>query len=160
MTGPTREILLTTESLTPPPPRLTESAGAVLDFYGVVRGHEGTEAITGIDYEAYRNMANHQLGLLADEAFAKFPLLGLTLHHRTGFVAAAEASLFLRVSAAHRGPAFEAAEWLIVELKQRVPIWKHPVSQTTGAEIPVEADHAPSCAPAHIPGETSPDAVA
>ena len=158
MTGP-RDILLTTEPLAPPSPRFTEAAGGVVDFYGVVRGHEGAETISGIDYEAHRSMASHQLELLVEEACEKFPLLGLTLHHRIGFVAAAEASLFLRVSAAHRGPAFEAAEWLIVELKRRVPIWKHPVSRATGTMLAFGPDDLPA-APAQTPGETSPDAVA
>ncbi len=125
-----------------------------MDFFGIVRGHEGADAITGIDYEAHEAMAKRQLDLLADDAFAKFPLLGLILHHRIGFVAAAEPSLFLRVSAAHRGPAFEAAQWLIVELKRRVPIWKHPISQVTGLELGLDDATTPSTA------ETSPDSVA
>ena len=154
MTGPAREIVLTHSPLTPPPPQFSVVAGGTLDFFGVVRGHEGADAITGIDYEAHETMAKRQLDLLADDAFAKFPLLGLILHHRIGFVAAAEPSLFLRVSAAHRGPAFDAAQWLIVELKRRVPIWKHPISQATGRELE------PDDAPVPIASETSPDSVA
>ena len=104
-------------------------------------------------------MARHQLDLLADEACEKFPLLDLILHHRVGFVAAAEASLFLRVSAAHRGPAFEAAQWLIEQLKLRVPIWKHPLAVATDA--PIESD-CPRCAftptASDLAGEGSPDA--
>ena len=113
-------------------------------------GYEGSDGISGIDYEAHHAMASHQLHLLADEACEKFPLLGLTLHHRVGFVGAAEASLFLRVSAAHRGPAFAAAQWVIEQLKLRVPIWKHPVSAGGSHEPALET----------IPAESSPDSVA
>ena len=160
MTGPAREILLTTAPLIPPPPSFSPTAGGMLDFYGVVRGHEGGESIIGIDYEAYVAMARRQLDLLAEEAYGKYPLLGLILHHRIGFVAAAEPSLFLRVSAAHRGPAFEAAQWLIEQLKLRVPIWKHPRRESgpglaepeAGGSRPIE-DH-------QSHGESSPDSVA
>ena len=120
------EILLTDRPLLPPPLRFTAAAGGIVEFYGVVRGTEEATTITGIDYEAFPDMAQHQLEKLTTEACGRFPLLGLLLHHRTGFVPVAEPSLFLRVSAAHRGPAFEAAEGWIVELKRRVPIWKHP----------------------------------
>lgn len=128
MTAPHREILLTFEPLLPPAPRFSGDAGGVVDFYGVVRGLEGADAIAGIEYEAHQEMARCQLAKLVDEAAARFPVLGIVLHHRIGFVPVAEPSLFLRVTAAHRGPAFEAAQWLVELLKQRVPIWKHPAA--------------------------------
>jgi molybdopterin synthase catalytic subunit len=110
------------------PPDFSGDAGAVVDFYGVVRELEGEMQITGIDYEAHGEMARHQLELIANEAGRRFPIQHLTLHHRVGFVPAAEPSLFLRVSAERRKAAFEAAQWLIDELKARVPIWKHPAA--------------------------------
>ena len=127
MTALHREILLTFDPLLPPAPQFTGEAGGVVDFYGVVRGLEGPDAIAGIDYEAHQEMARYQLAKIVDETAARFSLFGVTLHHRIGFVPVAEASLFLRVSAGHRGPAFEAAEALVVLLKARVPIWKHPI---------------------------------
>ncbi len=129
MNRPEPEILLTETPLERPAVRFSAEAGGVVEFYGVVRGQEGVNVIGGIDYDAHRAMAEHQLAKLAVEACERFPLLSLTLHHRIGFVPVAEPSLFLRVGAAHRGPAFEAAEWLVVQLKLRVPIWKHPVAR-------------------------------
>lgn len=131
MSLPEPETLITDHPLAPTPWRFSADAGGVVEFYGVVRGREETAAIRGIRYDAYREMADHQLAKLAAEACERFPVLSLTLHHRIGYVPVAEPSLFLRVSAAHRGPAFEAADWLIVQLKLRVPIWKHPVPAAT-----------------------------
>ena len=133
MTAPPREILLTFDPLRLPAPQFSGEAGGVVDFYGVVRGLEGPDAIAGLDYEAHQEMARHQLDKLVDEVAAQFPVLGVILHHRIGLVPVAEPSLFLRVSAAHRGPAFAAAECLIELLKQRVPIWKHPVARENAA---------------------------
>lgn len=126
MTNPFWEIVVTEAPLVAPPARFSAQAGGVVEFWGVVRGKEGAEPITGIDYEAHVPMARRQLEILAGETAERFPLLQLVIHHRIGFVANAEPSLFVRAGAAHREPAFEAARWLIDELKKRVPIWKHP----------------------------------
>ncbi|MBV9656572.1 MAG: molybdenum cofactor biosynthesis protein MoaE [Verrucomicrobia bacterium] len=127
------EIVIAETALCPPVPNFSDAAGAVVDFYGVVRGEEAGQPIAAIHYEAYATMARHQLELLASEAAARYPIHSLLLHHRIGRVPAAEPSLFLRVSAAHRGEAFDAAQWIISRLKAVVPIWKHPEAET-GAE--------------------------
>jgi molybdopterin synthase catalytic subunit len=102
------------------------TAGAIIDFWGVVRKMEKDREIDGIDYEAHETMAEHQLRLVAENAAGKFRLKKVILHHRVGFVPAGEASLFLQVQAAHRAAAFEASKWIVDELKKKVPIWKRP----------------------------------
>jgi molybdopterin synthase catalytic subunit len=99
-------------------------AGAIVEFLGNVRPLENGKPIEGIEYEAHREMAEHQLRKIAQEAAARFDLLMIKLHHCVGFVAVGKTSLLLRVAAAHRGAAFEASRWAVDELKKRVPIWK------------------------------------
>ena len=106
--------------------RTSLSAGAVLDFWGVVRELEDGRKIEGIDYEAHEAMAEHQMKVIADAAAETFRLNQVVLHHRVGFVRTGEASLFLRVSAQRRAAAFEASKWIVDELKKKVPIWKKP----------------------------------
>ena len=106
--------------------RTSLSAGAVVDFWGVVRELEDGRKIEGIDYEAHEAMAEHQMKVIADAAAETFRLNQVVLHHRVGFVRTGEASLFLRVSAQHRAAAFEASKWIVDELKKKVPIWKKP----------------------------------
>jgi molybdopterin synthase catalytic subunit len=48
----------------------------------------------------------------------------VTVAHRTGRVNVGEPSVVVAVSSAHRGDAFEAARFIIDELKERAPIWK------------------------------------
>ena len=110
--------------------RTSLDAGAVLDFWGVVRELEDGRKIEGIDYEAHKAMAEHQMKVIADAAAETFRLNQVVLHHRVGFVRAGEASLFLRVSAQHRAAAFEASKWIVDELKKKVPIWKKPRFKT------------------------------
>ena len=129
------EIILTDRPLAPSPPGLSAASGAVVDFWGVVRGAEGKESIVAIRYEAFPAMARHQLERLAQRALERFAVNNVLLHHRLGIVPVAEASLFLRVAAKHRGPAFAAAQWIVAELKVAVPIWKHPLD-ADGREVP------------------------
>ncbi len=112
-----------------------EHAGAIIDFWGIVRRAENDRAIAGIEYEVHRAMAEHQMNLLAEKAMADFSLRGLVLRHRVGFVKVAEASLFLRTASGHRPAAFAASQWLIDELKKSVPIWKRPVFANSPNEL-------------------------
>ncbi len=107
--------------------RGSHGGGAVVEFFGNVRPLEDGWAIDGINYEAHTKMAEHQLQTIANEAAAKFPLLAIALHHRVGYVATGETSLYLGVTSLHRGEAFAASQWIVDELKKRVPIWKEPV---------------------------------
>lgn len=121
------EVLLTEEPLpVPAQQRVDLEAGAVVDFWGVVRQLEDGCEIDGIDYEAHAAMAEHQLRMLADAAAEKFQLRKVLLYHRVGFVRAGQASLYLQVSASHRAAAFEGSKWMVDELKKKVPIWKKP----------------------------------
>ena len=100
--------------------------GAIVDFWGAVRGLENGREIEGIDYEAHCEMAEHQLKRIAEQAVERFRLQVVIIHHRIGFIAVGEPSLFLRVASPHREEAFRASQWIVTELKKKVPIWKRP----------------------------------
>jgi molybdopterin synthase catalytic subunit len=126
MANSVSQVLLTEARLEAPKEDVDLAAGAMVDFWGVVRELEDGREIEGIDYEAQKTMAEHQMKIIADAATEKFRLNQVLLHHRIGFVRTGEASLFLRVSAQHRAAAFEASKWIVDELKKKVPIWKKP----------------------------------
>jgi molybdopterin synthase catalytic subunit len=126
MAHPVCDVLLTEKALQARRPDAPEETGGIVDFWGVVRGTENGAAISGIDYEAHAQMAEHQLRAIAEECAQRFDLMQVTVQHRVGFVAVGEASLFVRVGSCHRAEAFRASQWIVDELKQRVPIWKHP----------------------------------
>jgi molybdopterin synthase catalytic subunit len=99
-------------------------AGAVVVFWGIVRDREDGQPITALEYTAYREMAEHQFRRLIAEAKRRWPVQRLRVVHRLGVIPVGEASLLVRVEAAHRGEAFAAAQFVVDELKQKVPIWK------------------------------------
>jgi molybdopterin synthase catalytic subunit len=107
--------------------RMSPGAGAAVYFAGVVRGSEEGNAITAIEYEAFERMVRHQFELLFQEVETRWPVESVRLVHRLGVVKVKEPSLWVEVVAPHRGEAFAACQYLIDEMKQRVPIWKKPL---------------------------------
>lgn len=102
----------------------TPEAGAVVLFLGTVRELTHGRRTLALDYEAYPGMALKEMERLADEAEERWPLVRLAVVHRLGHLLPAEASVAIAVSSPHRKAAFEAGQFLIDELKVRVPVWK------------------------------------
>jgi|GEM_PF-362965 len=105
---------------------ISADLGAVVYFAGVVRGAEESRAISAIDYEVFQRMAEHQFHLLFDQIEKRWPVASVRLVHRIGNVKVSEPSLWVEVTAPHRGEAFAACQFLIDEMKRFVPIWKKP----------------------------------
>jgi molybdopterin synthase catalytic subunit len=130
------EVSLTESCLELPEAENDPGAGAVVVFWGAVRASEAGREIAGIEYEAHRAMAEHQMRLVAETAAEKFDVREIFLRHRVGFVPVAQPSVVVRVTSGHRGAAFAASQWIMDELKRVVPIWKHPVFKDEAAGAP------------------------
>ena len=102
-------------------------AGAVIVFDGVVRGSEGGRAIQGLEYEAYRPMADVQLRRLAGAMLEKHAILACHVWHSVGLVRVGEASFRLVVAGRHRAESIAAMDEFIAAMKRDVPIWKKAV---------------------------------
>ncbi|OHB67738.1 MAG: hypothetical protein A2V70_05990 [Planctomycetes bacterium RBG_13_63_9] len=100
------------------------AAGAVVLFLGTVREMTDGRKTDSLEYEAYREMAEQQLAKLEGEARQRWSLSQCVVVHRVGQLPVGEISVAIAASAAHRGGAFEAAQWLIDRIKEVVPIWK------------------------------------
>ena len=101
--------------------------GALVVFEGVVREQSRGKQVRALVYEAYGSMAHRQMEELAEEARRRWPISNLAVVHRTGTLQVGEVSVVIAVAAPHRGEAFDASEWLIDELKHKVPIWKKEI---------------------------------
>jgi molybdopterin synthase catalytic subunit len=104
---------------------LDAHAGAYASFEGWVRDHNEGQTVLGLNYSAYRALAESEGARIVAEARQKFDIRGAACVHRVGELALGELAVWVGVSAAHRGPAFEACRWIIDEVKARVPIWKN-----------------------------------
>ena len=100
-------------------------SGATVLFLGTVRDHsEGKEGVTHLDYEVFAEQVEPKIAEIVTEATSRWPVLDVVVEHRSGTVMVEEASVAVAVSSAHRSDAFEAARFIIDELKRRAPIWK------------------------------------
>ena len=102
--------------------------GGIATFIGCARDFSEGREVTQISFEAYGSMAVAEMKRLHDEAIAKFGLLDARIVHRVGVVGAGDQIVFIATGAEHRAPALQACQWLIDELKRRVPIWKKEIT--------------------------------
>ena len=144
------DVLVTEAPLEGPPQRQSADAGAIVDFWGVVRRLEAGREIKGIQYEAHWEMAEHQLKRIAEQAAGEFGLELVLVYHRIGFIAVGEPSLFLRVFSSHRQEGFRASQWIVNELKKKVPIWKRPRFKSAGSAAGVVEPGPGSTLPATV----------
>lgn len=103
---------------------LDRRAGGYASFEGWVRDHHAGRAVDGLDYEAYATLAEREGERVIAEAKTRFDVIEARCAHRVGTLAIGDLAVWVGVSAAHRGAAFDACRYIIDETKRRVPIWK------------------------------------
>jgi molybdopterin synthase catalytic subunit len=101
-----------------------DRAGAIATFEGAVRNHNEGKVVHALEYEAYGALAVREGERILEEAVKRFDVYRCVCIHRTGKLAIKEIAVWVGVSAAHRGEAFDACRFIIDEIKHRVPIWK------------------------------------
>jgi molybdopterin synthase catalytic subunit len=106
--------------------KISRGIGATVYFLGIVREAEGPDTIAALEYEAFEKMALHQFEKIFRQIEARWPIESVRVVHRIGVVPVSEPSLWVEVTAPHRGEAFAACQFLIDEMKKVVPIWKRP----------------------------------
>jgi molybdopterin synthase catalytic subunit len=111
-----------------------EHAGACVCFEGWVRDHNEGQAVTALEYEAHDEIAVAEGDKVLREAAERFDIVVAHGVHRTGRLEIGDCAVWIGVSAAHRGAAFDACRFIIDEIKQRLPVWKkeHYASGASG----------------------------
>ena len=98
--------------------------GAHNIFLGQVRADEiQGKIVKAIDYSAYEEMAEQSFYEIREAAFAKYDLTCMHIYHSLGRVEAGEICLFVFVSAPRRKTTYEALEFLVEEIKEKVAIF-------------------------------------
>lgn len=115
--------------------------GAVASFIGLVRERttaDGPTNVVALELEHYPGMTERALEQIEAEAATRWPLSGTTIVHRVGKLALGAPIVLTLAASAHRGAAFEAAEFLMDFLKTRAPFWKRE-HRSDGATAWVDA---------------------
>jgi len=103
-------------------------SGGIVTFIGTVRDNAKGRKISKMTIEVYEDMARSQLEAIRREAIEKYGVHEVAVVHRYGELDVLDNIVFIAVSAGHREEAFKACQYVIDELKQRVPIWKKETS--------------------------------
>jgi molybdopterin synthase catalytic subunit len=98
--------------------------GAAVLFLGTVREQNDGRPVSGMRYDAFVEMAGPVLGEIATEAAARAGTDRIAVLHRVGELTVGEVSVAIAVSSPHREAAFDAARYIIEQIKQRLPVWK------------------------------------
>ena len=107
-------------------------AGAIVTFSGICRDEDGR--LAALELEHYPGMAEAEIGRIADEAAARWPVTAITVIHRHGRIIPGENIVLVVTASSHRQAAFEAASFLMDFLKTKAPFWKkeHDLSGKAG----------------------------
>ncbi|MGM0510110.1 MAG: molybdenum cofactor biosynthesis protein MoaE [Thermoplasmatota archaeon] len=108
---------------------LAEEDGAVVILNEVVRGFNRGKSVTKLELEKYEDITLQELKKVREEALLNFDVNDITIIQRYGFFDVGEDIACVIVSAAHRTAAFQACEYCMDRLKERVPIWKEEITE-------------------------------
>lgn len=100
------------------------SAGAVVTFAGKVRDFNQGDEVQGLSLEHYPGMTEKALTEIVEQAKQRWSLLQVRVIHRVGDLELGDQIVFVGVSSAHRGDAFDACEFIMDYLKTKAPFWK------------------------------------
>lgn len=100
------------------------SIGAHNIFLGQVRADDiNGKTVSAIEYTAYEDMANEKFHEIREATFDKFNLTCMHIYHSLGTVKTGEICLFVFVSSPRRKEVFKALEYVVEEIKEKIPVF-------------------------------------
>ena len=100
------------------------SSGAAVFFEGRVRDHNEGRQVLRLEYEVYAPLALSEGAAILADAARRWPIRRAAAIHREGLLELGDVAVIVGVLSPHRAEAFEAARFVIDQLKLRLPIWK------------------------------------
>lgn len=105
----------------------TPQAGALVNFVGLVRDVSVDGRLNQMFIEHYPSMTEKALHTIAEQAFQRWPLLGVRIIHRVGALEAQAQIVLVAATSLHRQAAFEACAFMMDYLKTDAPFWKKEI---------------------------------
>lgn len=103
---------------------LHSRVGAIVEFEGRVRDINEGQEVDFLEYDAFVDMCLVEGKKILQEAKAKFDILDARVIHRYGKLDLQDVAVWIGTSSIHREAAYAANQYLIDEIKTRLPIWK------------------------------------
>ena len=120
-----------------------QGAGGIVSFTGHARATNRAGApVHQLRLDIYRGMTLASMEAIASDAHARFAISHAHVVHRYGAIEAGDAIVFVATAAAHRRPAFEAADYMMDRLKTEAIFWKQEIGPAGACWIePNQTDH-------------------
>lgn len=110
------------------------NAGALIVFAGTTRDTFHDKDVTELSYEAHNKLALKSLLKIAETALDQFKnaennqlIHKIYIVHRLGVVPVGEESVIITLSSTHRQEGWNAAMFILEEIKKKVEIWKNEI---------------------------------
>ncbi len=106
-----------------------KNTGSLIIFKGLVRKDfiDKKVFVKEIFYESYKKMAEKKIEEIVEDAMKKFDVKEIIVKHRIGRVKPGEVAFLVIVLSSHRKEGFLAIQFVIDEIKSKVPIWKKEI---------------------------------
>ncbi len=102
-------------------------AGALVLFFGSVRGNTAGKAVKRLHYEVYEEMAEAVIRRIEEAMQAETGVHRVRIQHRVGDLAPGERTILVAALGRHRQEAFQACRRALERVKAEAPIWKKEV---------------------------------
>ncbi len=104
------------------------NCGSTLIFIGRVRKDKAskkeTAYINQLEYSSYLEMAEKEIDIIIQYVKKRFDIRHIVVKHRIGKVKLSEIAFLVVVVSRHREEGTQAIEYIIDQVKRKVPIWK------------------------------------
>ncbi len=128
---------------------LNDRAGAFNSFEGLVRNHNEGKSVEALEYEADSMLCSKEMQVIFNEVKEKFSVIDARCFHRTGKIRIGEMAVWIGVLSEHRQDSFKACQYIIDQLKIRIPIFKKEYYQD-GESSWIGCQQCESHLPSHI----------
>lgn len=105
---------------------LTPECGAVVEFHGLVRNHDAGKGVEKLEYESHETA----LAVIKDitaEVDRQFSQVRFAVSHRVGSLSIGDLAFYVAAASAHREEAFKVCQFLVEEVKDKIPVWKNQI---------------------------------
>lgn len=102
----------------------SKSIGAIASFIGLMRDFNDGDTVAKMSLEHYTGMTERALGNIIQSARERWQVNEIVVIHRIGEFRPGDQIVLVIATAAHRGAAFSACEFVIDYLKTEAPFWK------------------------------------
>jgi molybdopterin synthase catalytic subunit len=114
----------------------SDGSGCVVAYVGLIRNYSQGKAVLSVGYEDSQRNAESTLMEIARETKQRWHIEDIAIYHRVGKLMVGEINLVVAVASAHRSEGFTACQYIIDQLKERLPTKKTETYQNSG--VPVE----------------------